>query len=279
MCRSSSSSNCCRLIVPVSSALMRLIVDSSTMDPRQAPGVSSAAKAAFAELLARIESGETPDLEAEFAARGALGPELRTLHLRWQRLQGTLEALEADSAALDSTEEELRARAGAESPEDQAELRVFAGRSFEERYEARGPLGRGGMGVVERVFDRALQREVAVKRLRRSRGSALRRFVAEARLVAALDHPGIVPVHDAGLDERGRPWFTMPLVSGTSLAVVLALARDNQGGWSRERVLGVLQKTCEIVAYAHARGVVHRDLKPANVMLGAFGEVLVLDWG
>jgi serine/threonine protein kinase/formylglycine-generating enzyme required for sulfatase activity len=249
------------------------------MDPRQAPSVSSAAKAAFAELLARLEAGETLDLEAEFGAAGALAPELRTLHQRWERLQGTLSALEADSDALDSTEEELRARALADPAAAQVELRALAGKSFEERYEVRGPLGRGGMGVVERVFDRVLQREVAVKRLRRTRGSALPRFLAEARLVAALDHPGIVPVHDAGLDERGRPWFTMPLVSGTSLAVVLALARDNQGGWSRERVLGVLQKTCEIIAYAHARGVVHRDLKPANVMLGAFGEVLVLDWG
>src|SRR6187455_3754692 len=170
MCRSSSSSNCCRLIVPVSSALMRLIVDSPAMDPRQAPGVSSAAKAAFAELLARVEAGEKPDFEAEFGAHGPLGPELRTLHQRWERLQGTLEALEADSAALDSTEEELRARAGAASAEEQAELREFAGQSFEQRYEARGPLGRGGMGVVERVYDRVLQREVAVKRLRRSRG-------------------------------------------------------------------------------------------------------------
>jgi len=249
------------------------------MDPRQAPGVSSAAKAAFAGLLARLEAGEGLDLEAEFGACGALAPELRMLHQRWQRLQGTLAALEADSDALDSTEEELRARFGGDPAAEEVELKAFAGQPFEERYEPRGPLGRGGMGVVERVFDRALQREVAVKRLRRTRGSALRRFLAEARLVAALDHPGLVPVHDAGLDARGRPWFTMPLVSGTSLAVVLALARDGQGGWSRERVLGVLQKTCEIVAYAHARGVVHRDLKPANVMLGAFGEVLVLDWG
>src|SRR5258706_433781 len=279
MWRSSSSSNWARSIVPPSSALMRLIVDFPAMDPRQAPGVSSAAKAAFAGLLARLEAGEGLDLEAEFGACGALAPELRMLHQRWQRLQGTLAALEADSDALDSTEEELRARFGGDPAAEEVELKAFAGQPFEERYEPRGPLGRGGMGVVERVFDRALQREVAVKRLRRTRGSALRRFLAEARLVAALDHPGLVPVHDAGLDARGRPWFTMPLVSGTSLAVVLALARDGQGGWSRERVLGVLQKTCEIVAYAHARGVVHRDLKPANVMLGAFGEVLVLDWG
>jgi formylglycine-generating enzyme required for sulfatase activity len=251
----------------------------AAMDPLPSSGVSSAAKAAFAGLLARVEGGQTLDFEAEFRASGALEPELRTLYQRWQRMQGTLDALEADSEALDSAEDELRAQVGGDEAATQAELRALAVQPFEERYEARGRLGRGGMGVVERVFDRVLQREVAVKRLRRTSSSALRRFLAEARVVAALDHPGIVPVHDAGLDARGRPWFTMPLVSGTSLAVVLALARDGQGGWSRERVLGVLQKTCEIVAYAHARGIVHRDLKPANVMVGAFGEVLVLDWG
>src|SRR5690348_5000541 len=101
MCRSSSSSNCCSPIVPVSSALMRLIVDCSSMDSRQAPEVSSAAKAAFAGLLARLEAGEQLDLETEFGAHGPLAPELRTLQQRWERLQGTLSALEADSAALD----------------------------------------------------------------------------------------------------------------------------------------------------------------------------------
>jgi len=249
------------------------------MEPRPVPGISSEAKSAFAGLLARVEGGERLDFEAELQRAGALEPELRLLHERWQRLQSTLGALEADSEALDSAEEELLSRFGGDSSEPRAELAALAAQPFEGRYETRGTLGRGGMGIVERVFDRVLQREVAVKYLRRTSGSALRRFLAEARLVAALDHPGIVPVHDAGLDARGRPWFTMPLVSGTSLSVVLVLSRDNQGGWSRERVLGVLQKTCEIVAYAHARGIVHRDLKPANVMLGAFGEVLVLDWG
>ncbi|MBK7642644.1 MAG: SUMF1/EgtB/PvdO family nonheme iron enzyme [Planctomycetes bacterium] len=249
------------------------------MDPRPAQGISSEAKAAFAGLLARLEAEERVDFELEFGRAGALEPQLRTLHERWLRMQGTFAELEADSEALDSTERELLARHGGNTLAAYPELRALAEQPFEERYEARGALGRGGMGVVERVFDRVLEREVAVKRLRRTHASALRRFLAEARLVAALDHPGIVPVHDAGIDARGRPWFTMPLVSGTSLAVVLALARDRQGGWSRERVLGVLLKTCEIVAYAHARGIVHRDLKPANVMLGAFGEVLVVDWG
>ena len=250
------------------------------MDPRPASGVSSEAKALFAGWLARVENGESVDFEAALRAAGAHEAELRQLHERWERLQSTFSALGADSGALDSAEEELRARFGGSAVEARdAKLREIAARPFEERYEARGPLGRGGMGVVERAYDRVLQREVAVKRLRRSSASALARFLGEARLVAALDHPGIVPVHDAGVDARGRAWFTMPLVSGTSLAVVLALARDGQGGWSRERVLGVLQKACETVAFAHARGIVHRDLKPANVMVGAFGEVLVLDWG
>src|SRR5262245_58107929 len=148
------------------------------MDPRPPAGVSSEAKAAFAGLLARVEAGEAPDFEAVFAGAGPLEGELRLLHRRWLRLQGTLEALEADSAALDSAEDEALAQLGGDAGLAQAELDALAAQSFEQRYEPRGPLGRGGMGVVERVYDRVLQREVAVKRLRRMRGSALRRFLA-----------------------------------------------------------------------------------------------------
>ncbi len=249
------------------------------MDPRPLRRPSREAKDAFAALLARVEAGEELDLAAEVRAH-ALAGELAGLHERWRRLQGTFAALDADSEALDSVEDQAREALDPAAGARREELRrAFATRSFEERYEPRGRLGRGGMGVVERVFDRVLQREVAAKRLRRSSSSALRRFLDEARVVAGLDHPGLVPVLDAGLDARGRAWFTMPLVQGTSLAVVLALVRDQSGGWTRERALGVLLAVCETVAYAHARGIVHRDLKPANVMVGEFGEVHVLDWG
>jgi len=136
-------------------------------------------------------------------------------------------------------------------------------------------LGQGGMGQVWRVRDPELRRHVALKVLRPGLGhrpEARARFLAEAQLTAQLDHPGIVPVYAMGIDDDGQPWFTMKEVRGRTLEEVA-------GELSPREHLDVLRRVCEAVASAHARGVVHRDLKPANVMLGAFGEVLVLDWG
>jgi len=207
------------------------------MDPRPASVVSSDAKHVFAGWLARVEDGETLDFEAELARAGALEPELRLLHARWQRMQGTLAALDAGSDALDSAEEELLARFGGDPAAAHSELGALAAQPFEARYELRGPLGRGGMGIVERVFDRVLQREVAVKHLRRTRGSALRRFLAEARLVAALDHPGPGRRPRAGhgpaggpghRDVRARPAERAPAGVGAVRAADRAAAADDE---------------------------------------------------
>jgi serine/threonine protein kinase len=143
------------------------------------------------------------------------------------------------------------------------------------RYEIKGRLGRGGMGVVYSALDRSLEREVAVKviddvgRSNDPTASLLR----EATILARLEHPGIVPVHDAGTLADGRVFYVMKRVRGARLEQALA-ARESLG----ER-LDVFLKICETVSFAHARGIVHRDLKPENVMVGAFGEVLVMDWG
>jgi formylglycine-generating enzyme required for sulfatase activity len=151
------------------------------------------------------------------------------------------------------------------------------------RYRLEGEIARGGMGVVHRVWDGDLGRPLALKILRALPGEtdrrALRRFVEEAKIVAALDHPAIVPVHDVGVDELGRPFFVMKLVEGDELREVFELAWQSKLGWSTTRVLGVLLKVAEAGGYAHERGVVHRDLKPSNVMVGRFGEVYVMDWG
>ena len=154
------------------------------------------------------------------------------------------------------------------------------------RYLVETEIGRGGMGVVYRAFDRDLRRHVAMKVLRRRRGGAAReiaeRFVEEAQATAQLQHPGIVPVHEIGLTAEGRLFFTMKLVRGRTLAEVLDAARADAGDrpeFTLFRLLQVLTDVCRTVAYAHARGVLHRDLKPQNVMLGPFGEVQVLDWG
>ena len=134
------------------------------------------------------------------------------------------------------------------------------------RYELVRELGRGGMGVVYEAWDRELDRAVAMKVVESDSCS-------EARIIAGLEHPGIVPVHDAGALPDGRRYYTMKLVRGARLD------RWLQEGRSSTDALRVFIRVCEAVAFAHASGVVHRDLKPENVMVGEFGAVLVLDWG
>jgi serine/threonine protein kinase len=135
-------------------------------------------------------------------------------------------------------------------------------------------MARGGMGTVYRARDRELDRDVAIKVLAATLfdPSAPQRMEQEARILARLEHPGIVPVHDIGLLQDGRVFYVMQLVQGPRL---------DQHASERplaER-LRLFIRICEPVAFAHAHGVVHRDLKPENVMVGPFGEVLVMDWG
>ncbi|MBI2392552.1 MAG: SUMF1/EgtB/PvdO family nonheme iron enzyme [Deltaproteobacteria bacterium] len=146
-------------------------------------------------------------------------------------------------------------------------------------------LGAGGMGEVYRVRDHALHRVLAMKVLQPDQtapGVMRERFIEEAQVTAQLAHPGIPPVHEIGELDDGRPYFTMKEVPGVTLAQVIDEAhRDPLGAarWSEQRLLEIFHKVCEAVGYAHARGVAHCDLKPHNVMVGAFGEVLVMDWG
>ncbi len=150
-------------------------------------------------------------------------------------------------------------------------------------YDLVEELGRGGMGTVMRAMDTALCREVAVKLLTRT-GDERRhaRFLAEAQITGQLEHPGIVPVHGFGTAADGRPWFAMKLVRGRTLGEIIAARPLDPGtarAWPLRRLLAVLVQASQAVAFAHSRGVVHRDIKPANIMLGDFGEVLVMDWG
>jgi serine/threonine protein kinase len=141
------------------------------------------------------------------------------------------------------------------------------------KYELMRPLGRGGMGAVYVARDRELAREVALKVMATDDPSAAERMRQEARILARLEHPGLVPVHDVGILPDGRCFYAMKLVRGRRLD---EHAAGRQGLGERLRVF---EKICDAVAYAHAQGVIHRDLKPANVMVGPFGEVLVMDWG
>ena len=147
-------------------------------------------------------------------------------------------------------------------------------------YQILGEIARGGMGVVLRGHDADLGRDVAMKVLSKelaARPEVVRRFVEEAQIGGQLQHPGIVPVYELGLMADERPYFTMKLVKGKTLSALLnsrkTVAED------RRRFLSIFESVCQTMAYAHSKGVIHRDLKPANIMVGAFGEVQVVDWG
>lgn len=143
------------------------------------------------------------------------------------------------------------------------------------RYEIVEPVARGGMGVVFRARDRELSRDVALKVLSvRDTGETARaRMLTEAQVLARLEHPGIVPVHDVGVLADGRVFYAMKFVRGARLDEFARAHPDRTG------LLRLFARVCDAVAFAHAQGIVHRDLKPENVMVGGFGEVLVMDWG
>ena len=148
------------------------------------------------------------------------------------------------------------------------------------RYRIDGEIARGGMGAVLKGRDPDLGRDLAVKVLRediRDNADMVRRFIEEAQIGGQLQHPGIVPIYELGTFADRRPFFSMKLVKGQTLAALL----DGRAAPADDlpRLLSIFEAICQTVAYAHARGVIHRDLKPSNVMVGSFGEVQVMDWG
>ena len=158
------------------------------------------------------------------------------------------------------------------------------------RYDIGELVGSGGQGDVYRVYDRELRRHMVMKVIGPDGAGdpiALARFVQEAQITAQLQHPNIVPVHEIGTLTSGNRYYTMAEVRGRTLASVIeavhAASGDEwgveAGGFGFRRLIDIFERVCEAVGYAHACGVVHRDLKPSNVMVGAFGEALVLDWG
>src|SRR5947209_16850963 len=154
---------------------------------------------------------------------------------------------------------------------DGAEMPDLAGT----RYRLLERIARGGMGVVYTAEDENLRRRVALKVLDipGTDGDLRNRLIREARVLATLEHPGIVPVHDVGTLADGRVFYTMKFVEGNRLDKFIAAVN------SVPDRLRLFLRICDPVGFAHALGVVHRDLKPANIMVGSFGEVLVMDWG
>lgn len=152
------------------------------------------------------------------------------------------------------------------------------------KYEIGGTLGQGGMGAVLSAREATTHRTVAMKvMLANISETDVIRFIAEAQITSQLEHPNIVPVHELGVDEHDQVFYTMKHVQGVNLRTVLEKlrARDPEtcAAYPLRRLLVVLLRVCDAMAFAHSRGVLHRDLKPENVMIGDFGEVLVMDWG
>jgi serine/threonine-protein kinase len=153
------------------------------------------------------------------------------------------------------------------------------------RYEPIRPLATGGMGEVILMHDQDIARPVAVKRLlpETEDASTLLRFVEEIRTIGQLEHPNIVPIHDVGVDEEGRYFFVMKYIEGETLAAILERLRagdpEYHAAYTFERRVQIVLGVLRALAFAHARGILHRDIKPANVMVGRFGEVVVMDWG
>jgi serine/threonine protein kinase len=162
-------------------------------------------------------------------------------------------------------------------------FRLALRHNFFGKYEIVECVGRGGQGDLWKVWDVEFRRIIAMKRLSieaLKSPPAVYRFLAEAQIISQLEHPGILPVFDVGLDPDGRPYYTTQLLPGTTFADVWREVRtDPERGQAIIRAQELLARVCDIMAHAHSRGVIHRDLKPVNVLVGNFGDVRVIDWG
>ena len=220
------------------------------------------------------------DAERSLAAVGGVGSLRDDLqHIADPELHATLDRIVADGPAT------------ARDPEATMTVGVAPAAAAGSRFSILRPHARGGLGQVSVARDAELNREVALKELRPERAddpSSRARFLLEAEVTGRLEHPGVVPVYGLGCDARGRPFYAMRLVKGETLKEAIEHFHARQaaaGGGVRPWNLALRQllsrfvAVCNVVAYAHSRGVIHRDLKPANILLGPYAETLVVDWG
>ncbi len=256
------------------------------------------AEGLFLEYRRRIKSEPELDLEAFCAEHPGYADELRRLHDAFLSLESLLSSVDIESvgdllgipASGTSMRSEIVDPPAEDSNPQETLSEMLSAAQSEQRYASREQVGRGGMGEIHRVHDGALRRDLAMKVMipphsspaGKSSSTAegrLARFLDEAFITSQLDHPSIVPVHDIGMGSDGRVYFTMKLVRGQNLEKVLDDVHAGRDGWTTNRVLAALQRVCEAVGYAHARGVLHRDIKPANIMVGRYGETYLMDWG
>jgi WD40 repeat protein/serine/threonine protein kinase len=289
------------------------------MQPSSQQDSAQAAEDAFSDFLRLVDDGQDVDFEAFCRERPRLADALRGLRTDWERMGGAVDRLgegfpdenpsvvselisgdESGSGSSSRISSELsatfeldvegREQISASGSVVSNVIERLSSGSAGRRYAPRGEIARGGMGVVRRVWDTDLRRNLAMKVMldRKQRRGArdsssetrqIGRFLEEAQITGQLDHPGIVPVHELGLNDSGQLYFTMRLVRGRDLRAILELVHDERDGWTVARALSVIQRVCEAMAYAHTKRVIHRDIKPSNIMVGRFGEVYVMDWG
>lgn len=212
-------------------------------------------------------------------------PELSTQELQAELTQRIGEHFSDE--AFETQYEELESNVDESKRSPQKRIDDFTESSFRERYRRLSEHARGGMGVVWRVEDQKLGREIALKELPAVPAPSDRtrqRFVAEARVTAQLEHPGVVPVYDLTHLEDGQPSYTMKLLRGETLAVAIERfhsldLRAADRALARKKIVDAFLSVCQTIAYAHNHRVLHRDLKPDNIHLGEYGETAVLDWG
>jgi serine/threonine protein kinase len=276
------------------------------VDPSPSARNPLAAESIFASWLARRGASDADTIDALLRAHPEQERDLRELHQRWIVVEPLLRLAGLDVSHVQGFTQRLSAVHGqgvdpkvsldapdAKESKATSELvqRIALKRAPGSRYRLEGEIARGGMGAILRVWDEDIRRHLAMKVVLGKGGAGatgdtppvdertLARFLEEAQVTGQLDHPGIVPVHELGLDQDGRVYFTMKLVKGRDLRHIFNLVERGEEGWNLTRALSVMLKVCEAMAYAHDKDVIHRDLKPANVMVGKYGEVFVMDWG
>lgn len=253
----------------------------------------------FTANIAELDERGEERLEELCDEHPSCAPYLRELYTEWRSVEDLFKKVIPDRGTITADLAPLlgsiiagrQEGSQAEASSSQAALEAIRERlAAEGRYDVQEEFARGGMGAILKVFDRNIRRDMAMK-VMLDRGltadskasavntRALGRFLDEAQITGQLEHPGIVPVHELGVDEDGQVYFTMKLVQGEELGDKYDKVFAGDEDWNTTRVLGVLLRVCEAMSFAHSRRVIHRDLKPANVMVGDFGEVYVMDWG
>lgn len=250
----------------------------------------------FAEFLYRRTRGDAVDITEFCRLHPEHEPELRDLNDEWLRVASSIRGKDDTETTTSADPDPGLLLVPPEPLANENDVRALFDRLTrrgppKRRFVVKERIGRGGMGTVFRVFDADLGRHVAAKVLHLEDPGHLSRFLEEAQITGQLDHPVFVPVHGVERDEKGRVFFTMKLVKGTTetaneevraetLLDVIEKIHTGHEGWNVHRCVSeVIVRVAEAMEFAHRKGVVHRDLKPANILVGRYGEVYVTDFG